>query len=99
MGPPFRLKLINLPIEPIEIGEETEFLAKWFPNLFAEERVYLVRPLILPLNPVRWPAFIAGSAMTSDMPEFGDKIQTPFHNLVVAKEFLETSKSDVQWRD
>jgi hypothetical protein len=39
--------------------------------------------------------------MASDMPEFGDKnkIQTPFHNLVGAKEFLETSKSDVQWRD
>ena len=37
--------------------------------------------------------------MASDMPEFGDKIQTPFNNLIVAKEYLETSKSDVQWRD
>lgn len=55
--------------------------------------------LIVPLNPVRWFVFIAGSAIASDMPEFGDKIQTPFDNLVVAKEFLETYKSDVQWRD
>jgi len=25
--------------------------------------------------------------MSSDMPEFGDKIKTPFENLVVAKEY------------
>ena len=37
--------------------------------------------------------------MSSDMPELGDKLQTPFNNLVVAKEYLETSKSDLQWRD
>lgn len=43
LGGTKRLKLINLPIEPIEIGEETPFLAKWFPNLFAED---LVRPLL-----------------------------------------------------
>jgi hypothetical protein len=37
--------------------------------------------------------------MASEMPKFGDKIQTPLSNLIVAKEYLETSKSDVQWRD
>jgi hypothetical protein len=36
--------------------------------------------------------------MSTDMPEFGDKIKTPFENLVVAKEYLETSQSDIQWR-
>lgn len=36
--------------------------------------------------------------MTSDMPEILDKLQTPIDNLVVAKEYLETSQSDVQWR-
>jgi hypothetical protein len=41
----------------------------------------------------------APRTLASDMPEFGDKIQTPFNNLMVAKEFLETSKSDIQWRD
>lgn len=30
----------------------------------------------------------------SEMEEFGDKIKTPFSNLI-----LETSKSDIQWRD
>ena len=90
------IKLINLPIDPIEIAEETQVLAKWFPNVFAKA---LAPPLIVTINPIRWSAFIAGSAMASDMPEFGDKIQTPFSNLVVAKEFLETSKSDIPWRD
>jgi hypothetical protein len=37
--------------------------------------------------------------MSSDMPEIGDKLKTPFENLVVAKEYLETSQSDIQWRD
>lgn len=83
--------LIELPINPIEITEETPFLAEDFPNLFAKA--------LVPLNPRRWPAFAAGSAMASDIPEFGDKIQTPLNNLIVAKEYLETSKSDVQWRD
>jgi len=33
------------------------------------------------------------------MPELSDKMRTPFENLVVAKEYLETSQSDIQWRD
>jgi hypothetical protein len=37
--------------------------------------------------------------MASDMPDIGDKIKTPLDNLLVAKEYLETAQSDVQWRD
>ena len=83
--------LIELPIDTMEMAEDTPFLAHYFPNIFAEA--------LVPINPRRWPAFAAGSAMASEMPEFGDKIQTPFNNLLVAKEYLETSQSDVQWRD
>ena len=83
--------LIELPIDPMEMSEDTPFLEHYFPNIFAKA--------LVPLNPCRWPAFAAGSAMASEMPKFGDKIQTPLNNLVVAKEYLETSKSDVQWRD
>ena len=75
----------------MEMAEDTPFLAHYFPNIFVKA--------LVPLNPRRWPAFAAGSEMASEMPEFGDKIQTPLSNLVVAKEYLETSKSDVQWRD
>ncbi len=85
------IDLIELPIDPMEVNENIPFLAHYFPNIFAEA--------LVPLNPRKWPAFVAGSAMASEMPEFGDKIQTPFNNLLVAKEYLETSQSDVQWRD
>ena len=36
--------------------------------------------------------------MSSDMPDLQDKIKTPLNNLVISKEYLETSKSDAQWR-
>ena len=52
---------------------------------------------LIPVNPRRWATFTAGSAMASEMPQFLDKIQTPIDNLVVAKEYLETSQSDLQW--
>lgn len=90
------LKLPIDPMDPTDTVQQTAFLAKWFPHLFAKA---LVPPLIVPINPDKWPAFVAGSAMASNMPELGDKIKTPLNNLVVAKEFLETSKSDIQWRD
>ena len=83
--------LIELPIDPMEVAEDVPFLAQYFPNMFAQA--------LVPFNPHRWPAFIAGSAMANDMPEFGDKIQTLFNNLIVAKEYLETSLCDVQYRD
>lgn len=83
--------LIELPIKAIETAEDTPFLANYFPTFFAEAFV--------PINPARWPAYLVGSSMASDMPEFGDKISTPFTNLLTAKEYLETSQSDVQWRD
>ena len=54
---------------------------------------------LVPLNPYRWGTYAAGSVSASDMPEIGDKLKTPFSNLQVAKEYLETSQSDVQWRD
>ena len=54
---------------------------------------------LAPINPRHWASFGAGSAMGSDMPELGDKVRTPFSNLVVAKEYLETSASDIQYKD
>ncbi len=53
---------------------------------------------LIPLNPRRWPAFDAGSAVASESPEIIDKVLNPLDNLRVAVEYLETSKSDVQWR-
>lgn len=53
---------------------------------------------LVPLNPIRWPAFDAGSALVSENQEIVDKILNPLDNLRVAAEYLETSKSDVQWR-
>ena len=85
------VNLIELLINPMEAEEETPFLSHYFPNVFAEA--------LVPVNPQRWPAYLTGSAMASDMPEFGDKVATPFTNLLTAKEYLETSQSDVQWRD
>ena len=53
---------------------------------------------LVPVNPRRWPAFTAGSAMASDMPDIPDKLKTPLNNLLVAKEYIETAQSDLQWR-
>lgn len=33
------------------------------------------------------------------MPEVNDRLKTTFYNLLVAKEYLKTSQSDIQWRD
>jgi len=71
-------------------SQDSEFLPSYFPSMFAEA--------LLLVNPRRLPAFTAGSAMASKMPQFLDKIQTSIDNLVVAKEYLETSQSDLQWR-
>ena len=65
--------------------------AKRSSSIFAEA--------LVPINPRRWPAFTAGSSMSSDMPDIKDKLQTPLDNLRVAKEYLETAQSDIQWRD
>ena len=54
--------LIELPISPMEMAEDTPFLANFFPNIFVR--------VLVPLNPSRWAPFVAGSAMESDMPEF-----------------------------
>ena len=49
---------------------------------------------LIPVNPNKWPAFVAGGAAASDMPDLSGRVGTPFANLQVAKEYLETSKSD-----
>ena len=58
-------------------------------SLFAEA--------LVSLNPYRWGPYVAGSVSASDMPEIGDKLKTPFSNLQVTKEYLETAQSDIQW--
>jgi len=40
--------LIELPIDPMEVAEDTPFLAHYFPNIFAKA--------LVPLNPRRWQA-------------------------------------------
>jgi hypothetical protein len=83
------IKISNL--KPAMIGQDHGMLPQYVPSMFAEA--------LVPINIRRWLSFAAGSASASDMPEFGDKIKTPFENLVVAKEYLETSQSDIQYRD
>ena len=84
---------MRMTLEDIETSnsQRSTILEKYFPNMFAEA--------LVPINPIRWPAFLAGSASISEMPELSEKLRTPFENLVVAKEYLETSQSDIQWRD
>ena len=82
--------LIDSPITPMAIDDDIPFLANYFPSMFAKA--------LIPVNLRKWPSYVAGSVMACDMPEFGDKIQTPVNNLIVAKEYLETAKSDIQWR-
>ena len=60
--------------------------------------IYAEAAALVPINPRRWPAFTAGSAANSEMPQLGDKLTTPLDNLVVTKEYLETAQSDLQWR-
>jgi len=81
---------MRMTLEDIETSnsQRSTILEKYFPNMFAEA--------LVPINPIRWPAFLAGSASISEMPELSDKLRTPFENLVVAKEYLETSQSDIQ---
>lgn len=83
--------LDQLCLSMFEFEFQTDVLVfRYFTNIFAEA--------LVPLNPCRWPAFAGGSTMVNDMPEFEDKIQTPFNSLIVAKESFETSLCDVQWR-
>ena len=68
------------------------------PKISAKKSSSIFVEASVPINFHRWPAFAAGSAMASEMPEIKDKLQTPLANLQVAKEYLETSQSDNQWR-
>lgn len=86
---------LRISVEPI-IKSNTKSITqkssgKKSSSIFAEA--------LVPINPARWPAFTAGSVMASDMPNIREKLQTPFNNLLVAKEYLETAQSDIQWRD
>ena len=49
------VNFIELPVNPMEITQELPFLADYFPNIFANA--------LVPLNPQRWLAYLAGSAM------------------------------------
>lgn len=71
--------------------KSTKFREAYSSSFFAEA--------LIPINPYRWWPYVAGSISASHMPEIGDKLKTPFSNLQVAKEYLETAQSDVQWRD
>ena len=66
-------------------------LQTYFPSMFAEA--------LVPVNPVRWPSYVAGSFFSSDMPELGDKLKPPLENLQVTTEYLGTPYSDIRWRD
>ena len=54
------VNLSELLINAIAAVEDTPFLADYFSNLFPEAFVSL--------NPQRWPVYVAGNAMVSDMP-------------------------------
>ena len=58
------------------------------PSIFAE--------VLAPVNPHRWPAFMAGSSMASNMADPKDKLDTPLANLLTTREYLETAKSYTQ---
>jgi len=83
--------LVQLMLESIEEVENSNLLVKYFVNLFAGELVLL--------NPKRLVLSIAGRAATSEMGDFNNKLATSFMNMAIVKEYFETSKSDVQWRD
>ena len=68
-------------------------------KISAKRSSYIFAEALVPVNPRRWPAFTAGSVMSDDMPDINDKLQNPLNNLRVAKEYLETAQSDIQWRD
>jgi len=81
---------MRLTLEDIETfnRQHSNILQKYFPNLFPE--------VLVPITPMRRLFFIAGSALSSDMSEINEKIKMPFENLRVAKEYVETAKSDIQ---
>jgi hypothetical protein len=47
----------------------------------AEE--YNFAETLVPLNPCRWPTFVADKSTGNEMEEVGDKIQTTFNNLII----------------
>ena len=54
---------------------------------------------LIPVNPVYWPAYYAGSAFRDEGPELNDKLNRFASNLERMEDYLVTSNSDVQYRD
>ena len=69
-------------ISKSEVGQSSNSNS-YFPNIYADTLVLL--------NPYRWASFSADNAMASNMSDPVDKIKTPLENLLVAKEYFETS--------
>lgn len=73
--------------------QDPGILASAFPNVFAEA-------LVMPINPSHWPAYVTGSAAAnSETQTIEEKLTTPIDNVIVAKEYLESSQSDIEYRD
>lgn len=104
IGNPKFLRLLTETQKPVksELSVLVQSLSKENPKPqknSAKKSSSIFAETLVPLNPRRWTAFVAGSSMASDMPDLEDKIKTPLNNLLVGKEYLETAQSDTQWRD
>jgi hypothetical protein len=66
-------------------------LSQYVPSMFSKSWISI--------KIKRWSFFAASSINSSDIPRFGDKIKTPFENLIVAKEYLEMYQNYLQWRN
>ena len=70
-------------------AQDSGILLSYFPKMFAEG--------LVPMNPRHWLVDTFNSAATSDMPDFQKKITSL--NIISTLEYLDTSYSDVQYRD
>lgn len=107
LKPELRISVEQKPSSPISAKDNSNLQPK--KNSAKGGSFLFVNGALAPLNPHRWPAYVAGSAMSaqtgqpgkSDMATqltFEQKLKTPLDNLNVMKEYLETAKSDSQWR-
>jgi hypothetical protein len=55
-------------------SQRSTILEEYFPNMFAEA--------LVPINPTRWPAFLAGSASASDMRSIFDLISSHLNRYI-----------------
>lgn len=54
---------------------------------------------LIPGNPNYWPAHMLGSSIYDESPDLKDRMSRPIENLKGIEFYLETSQSDVQYRD